>query len=192
MLRYREFADAHAPEVVVRVGRAPASKTLSQWIARSGAPVLQVGGPGVIDPDRNVAAFCSLDDLQALRGAGNTPWMARWRHAADRAEAALGDALATALSEPCAARAVAAASASSGGELVVSSSMPVRDVEWFAGVTGRVHANRGANGIDGVVSTAVGRALLLGGPVFVLIGDIAFAHDSNCLLYTSDAADERG
>ena len=60
--------------------------------------------------------------------------------------------------------------------------MPIRDVEWFAGVTGRVHANRGANGIDGVVSTAVGRALLLGGPVFVLIGDIAFAHDSNALI----------
>ena len=181
MLRYREFADAHAPAVVVRVGRAPASKTLSQWIARSDAPVLQVGGPGVVDPDRNVAAFCSLDDLQALGGAGNTPWLARWRHAADRAEAAIAAALETDLSEPSVARATVAASSSVDGELVVSSSMPIRDVEWFGGVTARVHANRGANGIDGVMSTAVGRALL-GGPVFVLIGDIAFAHDSNALL----------
>ena len=181
MLRYRDFAEAHAPEVVVRIGRPPASKTLSRWVAHSGAPVIQVGGPGVIDPDRNVAAFCSLGDLEALSGAANTPWMARWRHAAERAEAAVADSLATALSEPAACRATAQASASAGGELVVSSSMPIRDVEWFAGATGRVHANRGANGIDGVVSTAAGRALL-GGPVFVLIGDIAFAHDSNALL----------
>ncbi|MEZ5298102.1 MAG: 2-succinyl-5-enolpyruvyl-6-hydroxy-3-cyclohexene-1-carboxylic-acid synthase [Ilumatobacteraceae bacterium] len=181
MLRYRDFADAHAPEVVVRVGRAPASKTLSQWIARSGAPVLQVGGPGVVDPDRNVTAFCSIDDLAALTGAGNTPWMARWRHAAQRADAAIEAGLAAGPSEPAVAAAVAAASAAIDGELVVSSSMPIRDVEWFGGVTGRVHSNRGANGIDGVMSTAVGRALL-GGPVFVLIGDIAFAHDSNALV----------
>ena len=67
----------------------------------------------------------------------------------------------------------------------VSSSMPVRDVEWYGGRTPPIHSNRGANGIDGVISTALGRAL--GGPVgsgpsFVLIGDLAFVHDSNALV----------
>ena len=65
-------------------------------------------------------------------------------------------------------------------ELVVSSSMPVRDLEWFGGRVARAHSNRGANGIDGVVSTAVGRALS-GRTTAVLIGDIAFVHDSNAL-----------
>ena len=62
--------------------------------------------------------------------------------------------------------------------------MPVRDLEWFApardGV--RVFSNRGVNGIDGVVSTAVGVALSSKAPTALLIGDIAMLHDSNGLL----------
>jgi 2-succinyl-5-enolpyruvyl-6-hydroxy-3-cyclohexene-1-carboxylate synthase len=182
LVRVDEFADAHAPELVVRVGRAPASKALSQWVARVGAPLLQVGGPGVVDPDRNVTTFCSLDDLATLTGAANTPWMARWRHADDRAEAAIDRALVDlGLGEPATARTVAGAARDSGAALVASSSMPIRDVEWFGGDVVDVHANRGANGIDGVMSTAVGRAVG-GRTVFVLVGDIAFVHDSNALV----------
>ncbi len=70
-----------------------------------------------------------------------------------------------------------------GGELVASSSMPVRDLEWYAParVGVRFHANRGANGIDGVVSTAVGVASQ-GRPTALLVGDVAFLHDTNGLL----------
>ena len=59
--------------------------------------------------------------------------------------------------------------------------MPVRDLEWFGGPSAQAHANRGANGIDGVMSTALGRALS-GRPTLVLLGDIAFVHDSNALV----------
>ena len=61
--------------------------------------------------------------------------------------------------------------------------MPVRDLEWYApqrpDIT--VHANRGANGIDGVVSTAIGVASS-GVPTVALVGDIAFLHDSSALI----------
>jgi 2-succinyl-5-enolpyruvyl-6-hydroxy-3-cyclohexene-1-carboxylate synthase len=61
--------------------------------------------------------------------------------------------------------------------------MPIRDVEWFGeipdGVT--VHANRGANGIDGVIATAIGVALATKVPTALLIGDVAFVHDSAAL-----------
>jgi 2-succinyl-5-enolpyruvyl-6-hydroxy-3-cyclohexene-1-carboxylate synthase len=182
LLRHPRFALDHAPEIVVRVGRPPASKTLSQWVVACGATVIQVGGPGVIDPDRNVTRYSSLPDLATLNGAPGTPWLARWRHANDKAEAVFDQLCATEqLTEPTVARMVAAA-ARRHGSLVVSSSMPVRDVEWFGGGVAAAHANRGANGIDGVMSTAIGTALATGSAATVLIGDIAFVHDSNALV----------
>jgi 2-succinyl-5-enolpyruvyl-6-hydroxy-3-cyclohexene-1-carboxylate synthase len=116
-----------------------------------------------------------------LRGATGTPWLARWRHAADKAERAIDDVLGgqRALTEPAIARTVAGA-LPEAAELVVASSMPVRDLEWYGGPTARAHANRGANGIDGVVSTALGVALG-GAPSVALVGDIAFVHDSGAL-----------
>jgi 2-succinyl-5-enolpyruvyl-6-hydroxy-3-cyclohexene-1-carboxylate synthase len=181
LLRHTDFARAHAPEVVVRFGRPPASKVLSHWIVASSAPIVQVGGPGVIDPDRNVARICSIGDLATMSGAAGTPWLARWRHANAQAEQAIDVAITELpVSEPGVARTIANA-IGPDVEVVVASSMPVRDLEWFGGSAARAHANRGANGIDGVVSTALGRAMS-GRSTVVLVGDIAFAHDSNALL----------
>ena len=180
LLRHRGFADAHAPEVIVRVGRPPASKVLSQWIVSLQAPVLQVGGPGKIDPEDRVVGSYTLADLAGLSGAAKTPWLARWTHANERAETQIEAVLADApLSEPGLARLIAEHLADEVG-LVVSSSMPVRDLEWFGGPRARAHANRGANGIDGVIATALGR-VLLGQPTVLLIGDIAFVHDASAL-----------
>jgi 2-succinyl-5-enolpyruvyl-6-hydroxy-3-cyclohexene-1-carboxylate synthase len=68
--------------------------------------------------------------------------------------------------------------------------MPIRDVEWYAGSCERVRvlANRGVNGIDGVVSTAVGVAIATSFTTGLLIGDIAFLHDTNGLLGLKDRA----
>jgi 2-succinyl-5-enolpyruvyl-6-hydroxy-3-cyclohexene-1-carboxylate synthase len=112
-------------------------------------------------------------------------WLAAWREAGATARAAVDRALddEAGATEPGVARDLVAA-LPAGTELVVSSSMPVRDVEWFAEPRGgvRVHANRGANGIDGVVSTAVGIAVGTRRPTVLLTGDLAFLHDSNGLL----------
>ena len=192
ILRHHEFAAAHAPQVVVRLGDPPASKVLAEWAVASGAVQVHVGArPRVVDPEHAVthrvvgdpAAVCAVLAAE-LRGASGTPWLARWRRAEQLAEAALAAALAdeAELTEPGAARTVLQA-LPEGAHLVVSSSMPVRDVEWFAGSRAGVttHANRGANGIDGVVATAIGIALGTRGPVGLLIGDVAFVHDSSSL-----------
>lgn len=184
LLRHAPFA-AERPDVVVRIGRPSTSKVLAQWVAASGAPIVQVGGPGVIDPDHAVAAIVPATALggltTALSGIGDAAWRQRWldadRAATDAVERHLGPE--APLSEPAVARVVAGA-VPDDGRLVVSASMPMRDLEWFGGADADAHANRGANGIDGVMSTALGIALDAT-PTVVLIGDVAFVHDSGAL-----------
>jgi 2-succinyl-5-enolpyruvyl-6-hydroxy-3-cyclohexene-1-carboxylate synthase len=187
LLRNERFAADHLPDVIIRIGRPAASKVLSQWTARAtarGGVLVQVGGPGVIDPERNVAAVVSIGDLldaAPLMSECDPAWAESWRSADRVADQVIVDVLRgfDELTEPGAARTVAE-SVPDDADLIVASSMPVRDLEWFGGRSARAHANRGANGIDGVLGTALGRALT-GRTTFVLLGDLAFVHDSNAL-----------
>ena len=179
--------------MVLRLGRPPASKLLAQWLEASGAEQVQVTSSAAwVDPEGTAVLRVVADPAQVcrvlsgrLRAGARTPWAARWRRAEEHAQAAIDEVLADAdrPTEPGLARALVAA-VPDGATLVSSSSMPVRDVEWYAAPRDGVRhlANRGANGIDGVVSTAVGVALASAAPTFLLIGDIALLHDSNGLL----------
>jgi len=196
ILRHEPSAVALRPDVVVRVGRPAASKVLAQWVAASGATLVQVGGPGVVDPDHGAVAHLLPAMLPALGelldGVGDRGWLARWLVAGALAESAIDTVLGpeAPLSEPAVARTIAR-HLPPHAELVVASSMPVRDLEWYGGPAARAHANRGANGIDGVVSTALGVALD-GTPAVALVGDIAFVHDGGALTaLTRRAADLR-
>lgn len=197
ILRHRSTAEDLRPDVVLRLGSPPASKVLARWLAASGARQVAVDVLGRwFDPEHAVAHVLHADPTAACHAlaqlvGGRTPsdgWSGRWQ----RAEAAAQEAIDLALvrhpepSEPALARSMLAV-LPDRSDVVVSSSMPVRDLEWYGapryGV--RVLANRGANGIDGVVSTAVGVALAArgtGSPNVALVGDVAFLHDSNALL----------
>jgi 2-succinyl-5-enolpyruvyl-6-hydroxy-3-cyclohexene-1-carboxylate synthase len=198
LLRHEAFACDHRPEAVLRLGAAPASKVLSQWLAGSGArQVLVDPDDAWIDPERTATmvargdpgAWCRALVAQARAAPGRRPadpsWLTSWAAAEASAQHAIDTVLGRQLeaNEPGVARTLAGALAP-GATLVVSSSMPVRDLEWYARPRAelRVLANRGANGIDGVVSTAVGVALASRGPTALLIGDLAFLHDANGLL----------
>ena len=198
VLRHPRFAADHRPEVVLRVGEQPASKVLAQWLASSGAREVVVHRRGAwIDPDRTADLVVAADPSSVIAalakrlagsGASATPWLARWAHAEDAAQRAIDAALreSSGPTEPGVAREVMAA-LPEGSSLVLSSSMPVRDVEWFAAPRAgvEVFSNRGANGIDGVVSTAVGVALATRRPTALLVGDVALLHDSNGMLLAS-------
>ena len=189
ILRSTKFSESHMPEVVVRVGDLPASKVLAQWVGRSGAPVIQVvDHEAPVDPDHSVALYVIAPLEELAMQTENLPercgpgWVEDWVAAEAAAQQAISGATRQGLSEIAVARAVTEACAGVAN-LVVSSSMPIRDVEWYGSATemSRVFANRGANGIDGVVSTAVGVALSSNGRTVVYLGDLALVHDSNGL-----------
>ena len=187
LLRAADFATAHVPTAVLHLGEAPASKVLGQWLRASGAVHVQVHAQQrTIDPLGIVteriygqpSTVCN--ELASLvTGATGTSWLADWTGAEERAQAALDVAIVGSLSEPAVARVLSAVAA----RLVVSSSMPVRDVEWFgqAGVRTAVFSNRGANGIDGVIATGIGVATATGEATVVYLGDVAFVHDQSSL-----------
>jgi len=194
LLRHEPTAKSLQPDVVVRFGAPHASKVVATWLRDCDAELVVVGASSfLIDPDRRCAmhvvanpeAVChDVAGVVAGRAAASD-WLDEWMTAERIARGVIASMLddESTLSEPGAARTIAAA-LPAGASLVVSSSMPVRDLEWYAGATDhlRVMANRGANGIDGVVSTAVGVALASHAPTGLLIGDIAFLHDSNGLV----------
>ena len=196
LLRDAAVAEALRPEVAIRIGGLASSKVLQQWLTSSGA--IQVGvdrSDRVPDPDRVLARSIPADPATLCRqllaiGPASAPrdWRARWEALEVAARSGIDSSLAgrAEVSEPGAAIDTLGALAD-GASLVVSSSMPVRDLEWYAppraGV--RVLSNRGANGIDGVVSTALGVALATG-PTAVLVGDLAFLHDSSALISLRD------
>ncbi|MGK2957451.1 MAG: 2-succinyl-5-enolpyruvyl-6-hydroxy-3-cyclohexene-1-carboxylic-acid synthase [Acidimicrobiales bacterium] len=199
LLRHNAFAVAQHPDVVLRLGDMPASKVLATWLTNSGAHQVLIDRDGAwIDPDRLVDWVIKGDPSDWCRalaerftGEVSDNWMSTWLSAERAAQGAIESFLGSKSSmnnEPDVARRVMRA-LPNNSTLVVSSSMPVRDLEWYAAprVGVRVVGNRGANGIDGVVSTAVGVALADGmhadgGPTTLLIGDLAFIHDTNGLL----------
>jgi 2-succinyl-5-enolpyruvyl-6-hydroxy-3-cyclohexene-1-carboxylate synthase len=198
------------PDVVIRVGALPTSKPLRQWLAglRDVPQVLLDPEGDWQDPEAVLWSSLAVQPARALqeltaelRGVGelefNPPpsaptlapgdpdWLESWRSADERAaEAILGVLGAEGLSEPAVAAELGVLLPEQA-TLFVASSMPVRDVESFWPVRPdppRVLCNRGANGIDGTVSSAFGAAAEGRGSVVLLIGDVALAYDIGGLI----------
>ncbi len=200
--------EALRPDIVLRFGRPWASKRVNTWLAALGRDGVEqvVVDPywGWVDPDRTasvmvnqgVDAVCNYLAGEAGQHATGRDWLGAWQAAEDAVQARI-DRWCTEHGEitgPGVAR-MLVSYAGNGGILVVSSSLPVRDVERYGA---RVSdppvaiANRGANGIDGVVSTAMGSAAesamdVTPRNVVALVGDLAFLHDLTALVRPADA-----
>ncbi len=201
LLRHRSFAQAHRPDLVLRIGRTGvSSRALSGFLDRGIRQVLLDPTGAWLDPERTAAWLIEADPGLALREVGGrlrrrggSEWLASWL-GAERAVREAIDALLEAdgvPSEPRTARDLAAR-LPEGATLVAASSMPIRDLDWFmrprSGL--RVLGNRGASGIDGFVSTVLGVALATDGPTAGLAGDLSLLHDQNgFLLSRSEAVD---
>ncbi|MGO8873826.1 MAG: 2-succinyl-5-enolpyruvyl-6-hydroxy-3-cyclohexene-1-carboxylic-acid synthase [Acidimicrobiales bacterium] len=212
ILRSARFVRGHAPSLVLRLGGRWVSKVVNEFLSDAvadGARSVVVDHLGRwVDPEHEAEIIVRCDPtrfsvdlvrrLSEQPGAGpDRVWGSGWQRAETAAREVIrtwldGDAGGTdaRMDEPRLAHRLADRLPVEAF-LVVSSSMPVRDVEAFAGPRPRpprVLANRGANGIDGVVSTALGVALGSGRPTVALVGDLAFLHDVSALVRAEDQA----
>lgn len=180
LVRSDHFATIMKPDVVIRIGGIPASKVLAarlvEWKVRTIG--LEFNG-SVADPDRIITeTYAGLPD-DALNEVGDRDYFNAWIEASAAVEAKLHER--EAWDEISLARTLVTCANEFHASLVVGSSMPVRDVEWWAS-TRRIptFSNRGANGIDGVTSTVLGVASQ--SRAIGYVGDVTFLHDVSGLV----------
>ena len=193
-LRQPEQSDAFAPTAILQIGALPTSKVLRAWLSELDAvSFLLTDRPINTDPLHRVATPLYGDAhmlAEAMHHLSVDPeWLASWK-AVEVQTAARIDAELEATE--CLFEGKVAWLLSRhlpvGTPTYLASSMSVRYAEYFWCAGNRaclVHANRGANGIDGTLGTALGMAHR-GKSAVLLTGDLAFLHDTNALLATAE------
>jgi 2-succinyl-5-enolpyruvyl-6-hydroxy-3-cyclohexene-1-carboxylate synthase len=192
LLAAPDFAAKHQPALIVTVGKVGLSRSLLTLIHSAPRHILIDPHHDWADPTRSAEVV--LDAVpRVVERRPPTAWLRSWRNADASAARAVAEILAEepGLTEPQVARDLAA-QAPEGSLLFVASSKPIRDLELAMeprdGLT--VVGNRGVNGIDGLISSAVGAALAWqnqdGGHAYALLGDLAYLHDRNGLLLSPD------
>jgi len=179
----------HGPDLVVRLGATPTSRVLNRWLAAAAAPTF------LIDPDQawrdedhvatNQIACDPQPLLEALPTLDRSAWRDEWVGAGKRATAAIAATLVgTPIHEGHVVKALSAR-LPDPGHVFIGSSMPIRAADSFwppARPRQRFFANRGASGIDGLVSTGLGVATGRDAvPTVLLLGDLSLYHDMNGL-----------
>jgi 2-succinyl-5-enolpyruvyl-6-hydroxy-3-cyclohexene-1-carboxylate synthase len=199
LLRDEAFARSVSPDLVLRFGAMPTSKPLREWLAASGANQIVVDPyGGWNEPTNRAAAILRADPTELAAGwaarlegedrGGPRRWLDAERAAREAVESAL-DGLGGP-TEP--GIHLALGRAHRDGDLVyTASSMPIRDQEAFL-APGETDAlflcNRGANGIDGLISSGIGAAHASGRPTTIVTGDLGLLHDIGALAGLRDVS----
>jgi 2-succinyl-5-enolpyruvyl-6-hydroxy-3-cyclohexene-1-carboxylate synthase len=190
------FREQHHPDLVVQFGAAPTTRGVQEFVRSADRLLIVDPDRLVADPDRRSTLTLDCDPadvVAALRAAATSlpptsaGWVGAWYEADEKVRAAV-DGLLDSWEEPFEGRIARdlAAAIPDGGVLFAGSSMPVRDVDQYMAPRDglRVLANRGASGIDGLVSTVFGVATA-GSPTYALLGDLALLHDAAGLLWSA-------
>jgi 2-succinyl-5-enolpyruvyl-6-hydroxy-3-cyclohexene-1-carboxylate synthase len=198
LLRDERFRADTAPELVLRFGEMPTSKPLRSWLSGSGADQIVVDPfGGWNEPSRRAAALLRADPTELAAG-----WAARlgeersppalWLDAERAAVEAIAEEL-NGHDEPTEpALQLALGAAYRDGDLVyTASSMPIRDQEAFlpaVDADALFLSNRGANGIDGLISSGIGAAHAADRPTTIVTGDLGLLHDIGSLAALRDVS----
>ena len=185
------------PDVVIRIGGASVSASLLAFLSELDVPQVRVTSShcwedqlGVARPNvrADVASFIGAVTDEWSTAKAPPSWRGRWREIDQAARQAVCDFRTSEAGDAFEGDVLAAVvdGVPEGTTLFVSNSMPIRDLDAYggAGKTLRIYGNRGASGIDGIVSTVAGIAAASEGrsPIVAVVGDVAFYHDMNGLL----------
>jgi 2-succinyl-5-enolpyruvyl-6-hydroxy-3-cyclohexene-1-carboxylate synthase len=194
-------ADALAPDLVVRFGDMPTSKALRLWLASLDECRQLVVDPGFgwNEPSNRAETLVRADAsalanglADRLSGGGSEDWTTAWIDAERSVAEAVSEELGkvSGPSEPGLQAALGPALAD-GDLIYTASSMPIRDQEMFL-PPGEADVlflcNRGANGIDGLISSGLGAAAASGRPAWIVTGDLGLYHDMNGLAALADVS----
>ncbi|TWN78542.1 2-succinyl-5-enolpyruvyl-6-hydroxy-3- cyclohexene-1-carboxylate synthase [Bacillus paralicheniformis] len=195
LLKEEQLKRELMPELVIRFGAMPVSKPLFQLLKQNPS-IRQI----VVDPDggwrdpTQLSAHmlhCADEEIAAAVASAvhsekrSDSWLEKWRFANSRFRALLRNLEAEDLTFEGNIYRNLQHLIPENSSLFVGNSMPIRDADTFfenQERSFRIFANRGANGIDGVVSTALGIYAATKEPVTLVIGDLSFYHDLNGLL----------
>lgn len=193
-LRQLDQLDSLAPTAILQIGALPTSKVLRGWLGSQDAvSFLLTDRPVNTDPLHRVATplFGQVSVLaEAMHPLkADSDWMDSWR-AVEAMTATSIDSRLDTMDDMFEGKVAWLLSRHLpvGTPTFLASSMSVRYAEYFWSASNRaysIQANRGANGIDGTLGTALGMAHH-GQPTVLLTGDLAFLHDSNALLATRE------
>ncbi|MDQ0231104.1 2-succinyl-5-enolpyruvyl-6-hydroxy-3-cyclohexene-1-carboxylic-acid synthase [Metabacillus malikii] len=195
ILRDEDISQTLKPSIVIRFGAMPISKPIMQLLKNNDEIIQIVVDSGGVyrDPTLNAAHFVVTDEqyfcstlIESINERQPTSYYRKWITSNALYWGKINGSL-NQIDELFEGKIVHVLQEClpNKSTLVVGNSMPIRDVDTFFGHTTkdiRVFANRGASGIDGIVSTALGISATNDMPTFLLIGDLSFYHDLNGLL----------
>jgi 2-succinyl-5-enolpyruvyl-6-hydroxy-3-cyclohexene-1-carboxylate synthase len=199
-LRDQAFVEQAAPDVIIRFGMPPTSKSLTQYLSKyaTARQILVDGGGGWLDPSLTASEILHVESMMLCEGLVNqlgalrrlseidNSWLNHWIKTDLTTRAAMSRTIDSFTTMFEGRVYTEIGSLLPDNTIVyVSSSMPVRDLDTFFPISTRIIrilSNRGANGIDGVVSSAMGTAASHSDPTVLIIGDLAMYHDMNGLL----------
>lgn len=191
VLRDKNNADSLEPDFVLQIGVPPISKVLRSWLEKSCKEALileasDLNANALHLPGKQMQVRVECMHLD-VTGMCDTDYLNRWIEANERSEKSCEIPWECA-NEGFYCEGVASKLVCSLPEetpIFIANSLSIRNAEWFFPANEKrfkIYCNRGANGIDGTVSTALGVAVASNKPTVLWVGDLAFLHDTNALL----------
>ncbi|HEY6906503.1 MAG TPA: 2-succinyl-5-enolpyruvyl-6-hydroxy-3-cyclohexene-1-carboxylic-acid synthase, partial [Ignavibacteriaceae bacterium] len=183
------FIKSHNPDLIIQFGRTPSSKAIDIYIDNTGTSRYIINeyrdlfdpwnsASGVLKCSPSLFSQMILQDTRLAERYNNRDWLNQFI-LADNLSRKIQDKIVnrTAFPNECRIIPEVMSELSDNTHIMISNSMPVRDLDYFLHPTGKkliIHSNRGASGIDGIVSTALGIQRAVNRPTILITGDLAF------------------